>query len=588
MHSIKNLTLIRTDDFFLFGLMLTISAAIGVYFGFIQKGENTAEEYLMGGRKMKSIPIAVSLISSQMSAIAIMTIPIETYLYGMQYYTMLLSILLVLPILLYIIVPIFYNNNISNCYKYLELRFDKRTREIVTMTFLLKIFLLIPIYIFVPSLAFSQVTGINIHLINGVVCSICIFYTMLGGIKAVVWTDVIQATIMLFSVFLVAISAIYKVGGIKEVIERAEAGSRLYMSNFTIDLTTRTTVWNTLLGGTALWISHIGVHQSCVQRIVSLPSLAQSRKSLIIFALGFFLIMSLNSFTGIIMYARYYLCDPIKAGIVEKQDKLLPFFIQDTIGHIKGMPGIFISCVFSAGLSTVSANFNTVAGIIYFDYISPSIKSTDVDLKANFYMKLIVVVCGIYCILAGFVVEKFGSIFQMTLTISGISQGAVAGTFLLGMLVPIANAKGAFYGIVGSVTIVGFIALGTQYHALKGHIKYQPLPVRLDGCKNEFNFTLTNHQIFSINDVANSSIPENIFILHKVSFYWYVFFGCVLVWLIAIPFSVICKDKKSKININLFSPAIQKWIPNNMLSNQEQNIIEDEHLLRNKNLRIVQ
>uniref|UniRef100_A0A1B0C7K6 Uncharacterized protein n=1 Tax=Glossina palpalis gambiensis TaxID=67801 RepID=A0A1B0C7K6_9MUSC len=110
-----------------------------------------------------------------------MSIPAETYSYGLAYIYLVLSNILVVPTLTYIIVPVFYENNISNCYEYLQIRFNKSTRRIVTLSFVLNACLMLPVYMFIPSLAFSQVTGINIHLINTIVCSICVFYTMLVG-----------------------------------------------------------------------------------------------------------------------------------------------------------------------------------------------------------------------------------------------------------------------------------------------------------------------------------------------------------------------------------------------------------------------
>lgn len=118
---------------------------------------------------------------------------------------------------------------------------------------------------------------------------------------------------------------------------------------------------------------------------------------------------------------------------------MMPFFVQDVMGHLLGMPGIFISCVFSAALSTMSALLNSLAGVVYFDYIKPFIKHT--DARANNIMKVFVVVMGCYCILGGFVVQKFSSILQTILTITGINTGAVVGVFLLGMFVPRVNGK---------------------------------------------------------------------------------------------------------------------------------------------------
>lgn len=128
------------------------------------------------------------------------------------------------------------------------MRFNRRTRQFVTMTFILNQFLMLPVYMFIPSLAFSQgknnlygfiffiinilyylpilVTGVNIHLINTIVSSICVFYTMLGGIKAVVWTDVVQAGVMLLSVVMVGVLGTMRTGGLSAVLENASAGGR--------------------------------------------------------------------------------------------------------------------------------------------------------------------------------------------------------------------------------------------------------------------------------------------------------------------------------------------------------------------------
>lgn len=115
-------------DYSVFGVMLLVSAGIGVYFGFFANGENTTDEYLLGGKRMKTIPIAISLIASQLSGIAIMTIPAEIYAFGATYFFMVLSVILVYPILCWIVVPVFYNNNISNCYEVSDL-FDTNQKD---------------------------------------------------------------------------------------------------------------------------------------------------------------------------------------------------------------------------------------------------------------------------------------------------------------------------------------------------------------------------------------------------------------------------------------------------------------------------
>ncbi|XP_055379150.1 uncharacterized protein LOC129610562 [Condylostylus longicornis] len=561
-------------DYTLFLIMLCISAGIGIYFGFFEKHADTTDEYLMGSKKMKTIPIAISLIASQLSALSIMTIPVEIFSFGLHYFWSPCAILIIIPALSYVIVPVFYNNNISNCYEYLEMRFNSKIRKIVTLSFIIKVYFLLPVYIFIPSLAFSQVTGFNIHLINIVVCSVCIFYTMVGGIKAVVWTDVVQALVMLGSVVLVTALTIIKIGGFEEVFFRASYGGRLYMTNFSFDLTTRATFWNCFVGSLSSWMSYVGVHQSCVQRIVSLPSLSHARNSLILFGVGCFSFLGLNVLTGIVMYARYHLCDPIKAGFVDKADKLVPFFVQDVIGHFTGMPGLFISAVFCAALSTMSANLNTLAGLVYFDYIKPKINHT--ESRANLIMKTIVVFNGIYCILGGFIVQKFNSIFQVVLTISGVTQGAVVGIFLLGMLYPKAHSKAALVGVILSMVFVATIAVGTQAQLKAGLFNYEVLPTSIERCE-EFNSTLKLNYVSPVK-FQNELNPEgDVFSIFKVSFYWYNCMGSVLVWLFSVPLShLIPNNESKKLDRSLLSPVIKRFIPkNNYKSNVVAKVIEE-------------
>lgn len=104
-------------DYSVFGIMLSISLGIGIYFGFFGQSSKTTEEYLLGGRKMKTIPIAISLIASQLSGIAIMAVPAEIYMYGTQYALVVPLMAVVVLMINYIFLPVFYHNHIANCYE---------------------------------------------------------------------------------------------------------------------------------------------------------------------------------------------------------------------------------------------------------------------------------------------------------------------------------------------------------------------------------------------------------------------------------------------------------------------------------------
>lgn len=175
-----------TVDYAVFVVTLSLSAGIGVYFGFFRKGEDSTEEYLHGGHKMKVIPIAISLIASQLSGVTMMTVPAEMYFYGTQYY-LLAPLMILVTFVINSFVQVFYENNLSNCNEYLEFRFSAGVKHIIQVVYIATNFLMLPIIIYIPSLAFSQVTGASISVINAIVCGVGVFYTMFGGIKAVVW-----------------------------------------------------------------------------------------------------------------------------------------------------------------------------------------------------------------------------------------------------------------------------------------------------------------------------------------------------------------------------------------------------------------
>ncbi|TDG43088.1 hypothetical protein AWZ03_010504 [Drosophila navojoa] len=555
-------------DYSIFLFLLSVSAAIGLYFGLYSKSRNTTDEYLRGGKKMQALPIAISLVSSQLSGVSIMSIPAESYTFGLNYIFGVLAMLPTVPILIHIIVPVFYDNNVVNCYEYLEMRFNKGTRRFVTLTFIMSQFLMLPVYMFIPSLAFSQVTGVNIHLINIIVSSICVFYTMLGGIKAVVWTDVVQGGVMLVSVIMVAVLGIMGTGGLATVLDYASEGGRMDI-DFRLDPRIRSTIWNCFSSGLILWTGKIGVDQSCVQRIVSLPSFQEARKSLVVAGFGFIIIMSLTCFTGIIMFAHFFGCDPMLAGLVSKPDKMMPFFIQDIMGNLPGMPGLFISCVFSASLSSLSANLNSLAGVVYFDYIKPHIRHT--EARANGCMKLVVVAMGVYCIVGGIIVQHFNSILQTMWTVTGINTGAVVGVFLLGMFVPRVNGKVAVTSIIFSVLAMLWLIIKAQINIKAGLIKYEVLPNSLDQCEARgfhailaaINHTTTTPAITTDGPrkVTTAFGSNREFSIFDISFYWYKMIGAILIFVCAVPLSYIWPpDKNDKLNPKLYSPFVRQLL----------------------------
>lgn len=212
--------------------MLGVSALVGVYQGYMSRqNPDAVREYLVGSQNMSIFPISMSLIASYISGISMLGLPAEMYVYGTQLWSIIIADFFVSLTMAIVYLPVFYGLQITSSYEYLELRFNRMVRLMGSIIFIIKMLLYIPLVIYVPALAFNQVTDINLHTIALLVSIVCIFYTTLGGLKAVVWTDTIQIMVMFGSVITVAVLGTNKVGSVYEVWRRNFETGRIEFFN---------------------------------------------------------------------------------------------------------------------------------------------------------------------------------------------------------------------------------------------------------------------------------------------------------------------------------------------------------------------
>ncbi|XP_032576939.1 sodium-coupled monocarboxylate transporter 1 isoform X5 [Drosophila sechellia] len=235
-------------DYLVFIAMLAVCAVIGFYFGFIEKKQkkqklagkdgggaagveerrgSEALDYLVGGRQMKVFPVALSLVASFVSGISLLGTSTEIYVYGTQYAFILVTLAISGAISWYIFLPVFCNLQLTSTYEYFQLRYGAGIRNLGSVLFIVGTMLWLPVALYVPAITYNQVTGTGIHVITPIVCTICTFYTCVGGLKAVVWTDVIQSFVMFGSILAVCIKGTFDAGGLGVVLQRNEEGGRL-------------------------------------------------------------------------------------------------------------------------------------------------------------------------------------------------------------------------------------------------------------------------------------------------------------------------------------------------------------------------
>ncbi|XP_038107357.1 sodium-coupled monocarboxylate transporter 1 [Culex quinquefasciatus] len=520
-------------DYGIFVLLLAISVLIGFYFGFVSKiKQNNVEEYLLGGKSMPKFPVAASLIATSVSGISLLGVPTDIYAYGTQIWMFVISGTMTGIVMHFIYLPVFHDMQLTSCFSYLELRFDRVVRLVASFVYALSALFLVPVVIYVPAMAFAQVSGVSLHWITPILCVICMFYTTVGGLRAVIWTDTVQLLLMLGAIFAIIVLGLSDVGGFWEVWRIAERGERLVFFDLNPDPTLRTSFWCVTLGMTTNWIAVFGINQACIQRFLAVPTRKAAKNSLKIYIVGLLIINSFACFIGLLMYARYEDCDPITTKQVQKLDQIVPFYVMDTAGRIPGLPGLFIAGVFAAALSTMSSSLNTLAGTIYEDFIRPCRPNAS-ERSSSATMKLIVVILGLLVIGLVFIVEKLGSIVQMAVSCTGVISGSVMGMFTLGMVSTRANTKGVVSGVIVSIS-----CMITLWISALGRLKYPFLPFRTDGCDQDILNAMGNATIPAPTNSTVSQAEAELPVIFRVSFMYYSLIGLVLFLVVAYPVSL--------------------------------------------------
>ncbi|XP_072205621.1 sodium-coupled monocarboxylate transporter 1 [Excalfactoria chinensis] len=476
-------------DYVVFAAMLLVSAVIGVYYAFAGGGQKTSKDFLMGGRSMSAVPVALSLTASFMSAVTVLGTPAEIYRYGAIFCIFAITYALVVLCSAEIFLPVFYRLGITSTYEYLELRFNKYLRLCGTFLFIIQTTLYTGIVIYAPALALNQVTGFDLWgavVATGVVCT---FYCTLGGLKAVVWTDVFQVGIMVAGFSSVIIRAVVVQEGIGRIVNDSYYGGRLNFWDFNPNPLQRHTFWTIIIGGTFTWTGIYGVNQSQVQRYIACKTRFHAKMSLYINLVGLWAILVCATLCGLSLYSIYKDCDPWTAKQVSALDQLMPYLVLDILRDFPGVPGLFVASAYSGTLSTVSSSINALAAVTVEDLIRPYFKSLS-EKKLSWISMGMSLFYGGVCIAMAALASLLGALLQAALSIFGMVGGPLLGLFALGILCSFANGIGAFVGLITGFVISLWVGIGSQIYPPLPE-RTMPLPLSTAGCNLSISSNLT-------------------------------------------------------------------------------------------------
>ena len=445
-------------------VVLYLLGMVLVGYWFMRKeAASSTEAYFRGGQRVPWWVAGLSIFATMLSALTFMGIPARAYQTDVTWYIGQLPILIVVPLVVLCYLPFFRKLDLTSAYEYLEQRFNLAARLFASLCFILFHIGRIAIVLYLPALALAAVSDIAVIPAILIIGVLCVIYTVMGGIQAVVWTDAIQAIVLMGGAILCLVLALSRVdGGVATVYEVVNADAKLFQNlrwdNFDLADGTTTAVvlfvafaFNTLVPYTS--------GQDVVQRYVTTKDIGAARRSLwttmwmsIFGSMVFFAL-------GAVIYAFYKTHPESLDPALPKTDSILPFYIMQQLPV--GVSGLLIAAIFAASQSTISSSLNSVATAWIKDFDARLIRPGRDDRTYLSSAKWVVLILGVLgisvaCVMA---LSEMESAFKTFNTLIGLTAGALGGLFALGVFTRRANARGAMVGAVvgfGTVLVMYF------------------------------------------------------------------------------------------------------------------------------------
>jgi SSS family transporter len=439
-----------------FAILALYLAGITLFGARFRKSQNNVRDYFLGGRSAPWWALACSIVATETSTLTIIGTPGIAYAGNLGFLQLVLGYLVARVILCVVLLPQYFQGEFYTAYQLLEKRFGLRMRRAAAVVFMGTRALAEGVRISAIGKVVSVAFGTGERLSIGIVAVLTLFYTFEGGMRAVIWTDVIQFVLYLSGSAAAFFLLLHKIpGGWMGVTHAAAAaGGKLSIFDFSLSLTRSYTFWSGLIGGTFLTMASHGTDQTIVQRLLAARSERDSKKALLSSGVIIFVQFTLFLVLGVMLfvYAQQVGWTP-PAG---DPDRMFPEFIVRDMPI--GMAGIVLASIFAIAMSNASGSLNSLASSSIMD-LKPVFRSRSAENSestaagsANSTLRRsrrMTLVWG--GVLVGLGLVKWGPVLVAGLTIASITYGGLLGVFLLGTWNRRANESGALVGFAAGI-----------------------------------------------------------------------------------------------------------------------------------------
>lgn len=437
----------------------TVLVGMGVYFS---RREESTDDYFLAGGRVPWWAAGISIFGTQLSAITFMAIPAQAYGTNWVYILAQATIVLIAPAIIYLFLPFFRRLHVTTAYEYLGKRFDASVRLFGSAAFVLLQLGRMAIVIFLPAIALSAASGINIYLAIFLMGVLSTIYTVLGGIEAVVWSDVLQVVVLMGGAILSlgTIGASLE-GGFGGLMATAAAHDKFHTFNWTWDWTT-TAVWVVVIGNLLANLVPYTADQTVVQRYLTTSDEKEAAQS--IWTNAALTIPAAFVFFGLgTALFVFYEANPGALDPALQTDAIFPLFIVQQLPV--GISGLLIAGIFAAAMSSLDSSMNSVATVAVTDFYHWF--ETDSPEQVRLRMaRWITVGLGVLATGAGLFLATYEiqSLWELFLEYIGLFGGSLAGLFVLGIFTRQGHGAGALVGAVTSAIALYLVKTLTDVH----------------------------------------------------------------------------------------------------------------------------
>lgn len=441
------------------GGYLCILVWVGYYFS---KKAKSSEDFFLAGKRVPWWAAGMSIFATTFSAISFMSAPAKVYSTDWLYFLGGIATMPLIVFTIYCFIPFVHRLNVTTAYEYLEQRFNLWVRMFGSMVFILYQFGRMAIVLLLPALALATVTGIGVQTCILTMGILCIIYTVMGGIEAVIWNDCLQTVVLLGTALGILMVVAFSIdGGFGSVISIGMADSKFRVVNLTWDHTVAA-LWIVLIGNclsnAQLYISD----QAVIQRYLTTPDLKQAKGSLWFTFWIYIPQAALFFMLGTVLYG-YYKTHPGQLNPVINTDAIVPWFVVQKMPA--GVCGLMIAGIFAASMSSLDSSMHAVTTAIMNDFYKrfhPKTSDKVYFLFSRWATAIIGVVGTGMAVLVS--IYNIPSLWDLFMRILGLLGGGVTGIFLLGILTKRATGAGALIGAIVSVVLVFAAQTYTRMH----------------------------------------------------------------------------------------------------------------------------